>query len=44
MKGGDVCSSFQLISIIMNDSNQLNKIWISCSCITQKGMQDYLAI
>jgi hypothetical protein len=28
----------------MNDSNQFNKFWISCSSINQKGIQDYLDI
>jgi hypothetical protein len=44
MKGGYVCSSFQLINVIMIDSNQLNKFWMSCSSINQKGMHDYLDI
>ncbi len=30
------------LSVIMNDSNQLNKIWMSCSSTNQKGMQDYM--
>jgi hypothetical protein len=38
MKGGYVCLSFQLISVITNDSNQLNKVWMSYSNINQKGM------
>jgi hypothetical protein len=38
MKGGYVCLSFQRINVIMNDSNQLNKFWMSCSSINQKGM------
>ncbi len=29
---------------IMIDSNQLNKIWMFCSSINQKGMHDYLNI
>jgi hypothetical protein len=41
MKGGYVCLRFQLISVIMNDSNQLNKFWMSYSSINQKGMQAY---
>jgi len=45
MKGEyNVCLSFQPINVIMNDSNQLNKFWMSCSCINQKGMQDYFDI
>jgi len=42
MKGGYVYLSFQLINVIMNDSNQLNKFWMSYSSICQKRMQDYL--
>jgi hypothetical protein len=42
MKGGYVYLSFQPINVIMNDSNQLNKFWMSYSNINQKGMQDYL--
>jgi hypothetical protein len=38
MKGGCVCLGFQPISVIMIDSNQLNKNWMSCSNINQKGM------
>jgi hypothetical protein len=33
-----VCLSFQPINVIMNDSSQLNKFWISCSNINKKGM------
>jgi len=44
MKGGYVCLGFQPISVIMNYSNQLNKIWMFCSSIIKKGMQDYLDI
>jgi hypothetical protein len=44
MKGGNICLCFQLINVIMNDSNQLNKFWMSCSNINQKGMQDYFDI
>jgi hypothetical protein len=32
--------SFQPISVILNDSNQLNKFWMSYSNINQKGMQE----
>ncbi len=39
---GYVCLGFQPKSVIMNDSNQLNKIRMSYSSINQKGMQDYL--
>jgi hypothetical protein len=42
MKGGYVCLGFQPINVIMNDLNQLNKFWMSCWSINQKGMQDYL--
>jgi len=42
MRGGYVCLSFQPISVIMNDSNQLNKFLMSCSIINQKGMHDYM--
>jgi hypothetical protein len=42
MKGGHVYLGFQPINVMMNDSNQLNKFWMSCSSINQKGMQDYL--
>jgi hypothetical protein len=38
MKGGYVCLGFQPISVIMNDSNQLNNFWISSSSINEKGM------
>jgi hypothetical protein len=44
MKGGYVCLGFQPINVIMNDSNKLNKIWMSCLNINQKGMHDYLDI
>jgi hypothetical protein len=44
MKVGYVCLGFQPISVIMNDSNQLNKFWMSYSSINQKGMQYYLDI
>jgi hypothetical protein len=44
MKGGYVSLSFQPISVLMNYSNQLNKFWMYCSSINQKGMQDYLNI
>jgi len=38
MKGGYVCLGFQQINVVMNDSNQLNKFWISYSSIlNQKG-------
>jgi hypothetical protein len=38
MKGGYVCLGFQQINVVMNDSNQLNKFWISYSNIlNQKG-------
>jgi len=33
MKGGYVFQGFQPISVIMNDSNQLNKVWMSYSSI-----------
>jgi hypothetical protein len=36
MKRGYVCVGFQPISVIMNDSNQLNKFWISCSNMKKK--------
>jgi len=42
MKWGYVCLGFQPINVIMNDSNQLNKFWMSYSSINQKGMQDYV--
>jgi len=38
MKRGYVCLGFQPINVIMNDLNQLNKFWMSCSSINQKGM------
>jgi hypothetical protein len=38
MEGGYVYSIFHPISVIMNDSNQLNKFWMSCSSINQKGI------
>jgi len=41
MKGGYVCLRFQLISVIMNDSNQLNTFWMLYSSINPKKMQDY---
>jgi hypothetical protein len=44
MKGGYVCLGFQPINVIMNDSNQLNKFWVSCSSINKKGMHDYFDI
>jgi hypothetical protein len=44
MKGGYVCLGFQPIYVVMNDSNQLNKIWMSCSSINPKGMHDYFDI
>jgi hypothetical protein len=44
MKGGCVCLNFQPISVIMNDSNQLNKFRMSFSSLHQKGMQDYIDI
>jgi hypothetical protein len=44
MKKGYVCLSFQSINVIMDDSNELNKFWMFCSGINQKGMQDYLDI
>jgi hypothetical protein len=39
MKGGYVYLIFQPISVIMNDSNQVNKFGLSCSSINKKGMQ-----
>jgi hypothetical protein len=42
MKWGYVCLGFQPINVIMIDSNQLNKFWMSYSSINQKGMQDYV--
>jgi len=44
MKGGYVCLSFQSISVIMNDSNQLKIFWMSFSSLNQKGMKDYIDI
>jgi len=44
MKGGYVCLGFQPINVIMNDSNQLNKFWMPCLGINQKGMQGYFNI
>jgi hypothetical protein len=41
MKGGYVCLGFELISVIINDSNQLSKFWMSCLSINQKRMHDY---
>jgi hypothetical protein len=38
MKGGYVCLGFQLINVITNDSNQLNKLRMFYSSINQKGM------
>ncbi len=38
MKEGYVCWGFQPINVIMDDSNQLNKILMSYSSINQKGM------
>jgi hypothetical protein len=38
MKGGYVYLCFQPISVIMDNSNQLNKFWMSYSSINQKGM------
>jgi hypothetical protein len=38
MIGGYVCLCLQLISVIINDPNQLNKFWMPCSSINQKGM------
>jgi hypothetical protein len=38
MKGGYVCLDFQPISVIMNDSNQLNKFWISYWSVNKKGV------
>jgi hypothetical protein len=40
MKEGYVCLGFQLINVIMNDSNQLNKFLnVLKSSINKKGMQ-----
>jgi uncharacterized protein YcgL (UPF0745 family) len=36
-----ICLGFQLINVIMNNLNQLNKICMFYSSINQKGMQDY---
>jgi hypothetical protein len=44
MKGGYACLSFQLINVIMIESNQLNQFWMSYSNINQKRMQDDLDI
>jgi len=41
MKEGYVCLSFQPVSVIMSDVNQLNKFWMFCLSINQKRMQDY---
>jgi hypothetical protein len=38
-KGRYVCLGFQLINVVMDVSNQLNKFWMSYSNINQ--MQDY---
>jgi hypothetical protein len=38
MKYGYICLGFQSIRFIMNDLNQLNKFWMSCSNIKQNGM------
>jgi hypothetical protein len=38
MKGGYAYFGFQPINFMMNDSNQLNKFWMSCSSINQKGL------
>jgi hypothetical protein len=42
MKGGNIYLCFQPINFIMNDSNQLNKFWMSCSNINEKGMKTTL--
>jgi hypothetical protein len=42
MKVGYVHLGSQPISVIMNDSNQLNTFLMSCSSINQKGMHDYM--
>jgi hypothetical protein len=39
MKGGCVCLGFQLINVVMDVSNQLNKFWMSYLDLNQ--MQDY---
>jgi hypothetical protein len=44
MKGGYVCLGFQPISVIMNDSNQWNKFWMSRWSINRKGLHDYFDI
>jgi hypothetical protein len=44
MKEGYVCLGFQLIYVIMNNSNQLNKFCMFYSNINQKGMYYYLDI
>jgi len=44
MEEGYVYLNFQPINVIINDSNQLNNVWMFCSNINQKGMQDYLNI
>jgi hypothetical protein len=44
MKAWYVCLGFQPINVIINDSNQLNKLWMFCSSINQKGMEDYFDI
>jgi hypothetical protein len=44
MKGGYVYLGFQPTNVIMNDSNQLNFIWMPYSNINKKGMQDYFHI
>jgi hypothetical protein len=36
IKRGYLCLSFQLINVLMNDSNQLNKFWMFCPSITKK--------
>jgi hypothetical protein len=38
MKRGYVYLGFQPISVIVNDSNQLNKFWMFYSTINQKGL------
>jgi hypothetical protein len=44
MKEGYVCLGFQLIYVIMNNSNQLNKFCMFYSNINKKGMYYYLDI
>ncbi len=44
MKRGYVCLVFQPLSVVMHDSNQLNKFWMSCSSINQKRLQEYKTI